>query len=45
MDTLQRLRELEPRLTVQRYLAHSPGGLPFRERFAQAMARVGLPTA
>jgi tetratricopeptide (TPR) repeat protein len=42
---LSRLRELEPQLTVQRYLAQSPGGLRSRERFAHAMARVGLPTA
>jgi class 3 adenylate cyclase/tetratricopeptide (TPR) repeat protein len=42
---LTRLREMEPQLTVQRYLAQSPGGLHSRERFAHAMARVGLPTA
>ncbi len=37
------LRSVDPELTVERYLSHSPGGVRFRERYAQAMARVGLP--
>jgi adenylate cyclase len=37
------LRRLEPELTVQTYLARSPGALAQRTRFADAMAAVGLP--
>ena len=37
------LRRLEPELTVETYLARSPGGHAHRARFADAMAAVGLP--
>ena len=40
---LAALRRLEPGLTVQTYLARSPGALAQRSRFADAMAAVGLP--
>ena len=40
---LTHLMRLEPTLTAQRYLARSPGGLQYRERFAQALVDIGLP--
>jgi class 3 adenylate cyclase len=40
---LAALRRLEPGLTVETYLARSPGGHAHRVRFADAMAAVGLP--
>jgi adenylate cyclase len=40
---LRELLRLEPGLTVETYLARSPGGHAHRARFAAAMAAVGLP--
>jgi len=40
---LSHLMRLEPNLTAQRYLARSPGGLQYRERFARALVDIGLP--
>lgn len=40
---LSELLRVDPRMTVARYLSQAPGGFRLRERFAQAMARVGLP--
>lgn len=40
---LHTLLRLEPGLTVETYLARSPGGHVHRARFAAAMAAVGLP--
>ena len=37
------LMKAAPGLTVERYLSTSPGGLPLRQRLAEAMARAGLP--
>ena len=42
-QALAALRRLEPALTVDTYLARSPGGFEHRRRFADAMAAVGLP--
>lgn len=42
-EVLARLRQLEPALTVARYLARSPGGHVHRARFAHVLAAVGLP--
>ncbi len=40
---LSHLMRLEPNLTAQRYLARSPGGIQYRERFARALVDIGLP--
>ncbi len=42
---LKELLAIQPGMTVRRYLSDSPGGIRYRERFAHAMARVGLPQA
>ena len=42
-EVLAQLRQLEPALTVARYLSRSPGGHAHRTRFAQVLAAVGLP--
>jgi DNA-binding winged helix-turn-helix (wHTH) protein/TolB-like protein len=42
-QSLQRVLELQPDLTVQRYLAAARPGDPVRHRFAEALHRAGLP--
>lgn len=42
-QSLQRVLELQPDLTVQRYVAGARPGDPVRHRFAEALARAGLP--
>jgi adenylate cyclase len=42
-QSLQRVLELQPDLTVQRYLAGARPGDPVRQRFAEALHRAGLP--
>lgn len=43
-EFMAHLRRIEPELTVERYMARSPGAVEVRSRFAQAMASAGLPS-